>query len=140
MTAKLRKGTFQHVESELFAYHETRREILRLKNDILHGSASDDENVGGGRSNIPGDPTGKTAVLLTSHKRLEQLQAIVDAIESVVGCLEPDKQKLIKLRYWTRPQTLTWEGIANEVYVSRRTAMYWREEIVRMIAEKIGWR
>jgi RinA family phage transcriptional activator len=140
MSAKLRKGTFQHVESELFAYHETRREILRLKNDILHGSASDDENVGGGRSNIPGDPTGKTAVLLTSHKRLEQLQAIVDAIESVVGSLELDKQKLIKLRYWTRPQTLTWEGIANEVYVSRRTAMYWREEIVRMIAEKIGWR
>ena len=36
---KLRRGTFQHVESELYAYHDTRKEIVRLKNEILHASA-----------------------------------------------------------------------------------------------------
>ncbi|AYB41037.1 transcriptional regulator [Brevibacillus laterosporus] len=138
--AKIRKGTFQHVESELYSYHETRKEIVRLKNEILYSSTSTEENVGGGRGNLPGDPTGQTAILLTSHKKLDQLQAIVEAIEAVYNILDPAKQKLIQLRYWTRPQTLTWDGIAKEVFVSRRTALNWRDEIIRAIAEKIGWR
>jgi RinA family phage transcriptional activator len=137
---KLRRGTFQHIESELYAYHDTRKEIVRLKNEILHGSAPLDENVGGGRSNLPGDPTGRTAVLMVTHRRIEQLERIVDAIESVVDRLPEKKQELVKLRYWTRPQTLTWDGIAMRLEVSRRTAINWREEVVYAIAEKIGWR
>ncbi|WP_237703247.1 hypothetical protein [Paenibacillus larvae] len=56
---KLRRGTFQHIESELYSYHETRKEIIRLKNEILYGSTPADENVGGGRSNLPSDPKGR---------------------------------------------------------------------------------
>jgi len=78
---KLRRGTFQHVESELYAYHDTRKEIVRLKNEILHASAPPDENIGGGRGNLPGDPTGRTAVLMVTHRRIEQLERIVEAIE-----------------------------------------------------------
>lgn len=137
---KIRKGTFQHIESELYAYHDTRKEIVRLKNEILYCRSSSDENVGGGKGNLPGDPTGRTAVLLTTHKKLEQLQNIVDAIEKVVDRLTEDRKKLIRLRYWDKPQILTWDGIAAELHVSRRTAMNWRDEIVRAIAEKIGWR
>ncbi|MGN7470356.1 transcriptional regulator [Brevibacillus sp. SAFN-007a] len=137
---KIRKGTFQHVESELYAYHETRKEIVRLKNEILYASGSTDENVGGGRGSLPGDPTSRTAILLSSHKKLEQLRNIVDAIESVVDRLTEDRKKLIRLRYWEKPQRLTWDGVAAELHVSRRTAMNWRDEIVRAIAEKIGWR
>lgn len=137
---KIRKGTFQHIESELYAYHDTRKEIVRLKNEILYCRSSSDENVGGGKGNLPGDPTGRTAVLLTTHKKLEQLQNIVDAIENVVDRLTEDRKKLIRLRYWDKPQILTWDGIAAELHVSRRTAMNWRDEIVRAIAEKIGWR
>lgn len=137
-TQKIRKGTFLHVESELFAYHETRKEIVRLKNEILHSSSSADENVGGGRGNLPGDPTSRTAILLTSHKKLEQLQNIVDAIESVVEKLTDEKKRLVCLRYWEK--RLTWDGIAAELHVSRRQAMRWRDEIVRAVAEKIGWR
>lgn len=137
---KIRKGTFQHIESELYAYHETRKEIVRLKNDILHGSGIGDENVGGGRSNLPGDPTGRTATLMMSHRKIEQLERIVDAIESVVDRLPDEKRKLVELRYWTKPQTLTWEGIARKINVSRRQAFNWRDEIIRAIADKIGWR
>ncbi|MEV2910767.1 transcriptional regulator [Paenibacillus larvae] len=140
MIEKLRRGTFQHVESELYAYHETRKEIIRLKNEILYGSTPADDNVGGGKSNLPGDPTGEVAVLLSSHKKLEQLERIVNAIESVHNSLPEEKQKLIRLKYWTRPQRLTWEGIAAELHVSRRTAMNWRDRVVRAIAQKIGWR
>ena len=137
---KLRRGTFQHVESELYSYHETRKEIIRLKNEILYGSTPADENVGGGRSNLPSDPTGEIAVLLTSHKKLEQLERIVNAIESVVEGLPEKKKEMIKLRYWTRPQTLTWEGVAQRIEKDRTTAIRWRNEIIREIANRIGWR
>ncbi len=137
---KIRKGTFQHVESEIFAYHETKREIERIKADILHGVSSDDENVGGGKSNLPSDPTGKKATRLTTDKRLRNLEAITEAIEHVVDQLPEEKRRLVRLRYWTKPQTLTWDGIALRLDVSRRTAMNWRDEIVRAVAEKLGWR
>lgn len=140
IATKIRKGTFQHVESELFAYHETRKEIVKLRNEILFSSRAVDENIGGGRGNLPGDPTARTAVLMVTHRRIEQLERIADAIESVVGMLPPEKKKLVQLRYWDKPRRLTWDGIAEELHVSRRQAMRWRDEIVRAIAERIGWR
>lgn len=137
---KLKRGTFQHVESELFAYYDTQKEIVRLKNEILHGKTSEDENVGGGRSSLPSDPTGRTAIILISHKKLEQLQNIVDAIESVYNQLPVGKQKLIQMRYWTKPQLLNWDGVADKLHISRRTALNWRDEIVIATAIKTGWR
>jgi RinA family phage transcriptional activator len=136
---KIRKGTFQHVESELYAYHDTIREIVRIKNDILHASASH-ENTGGGRSNLPGDPTGRTATLMVTHRKIEQMERVVEAIEFVVNQLPEEKRKMIQLRYWTRPQTLTWEGIAREIPAHRATVLRWRDEIVMAIANRIGWR
>lgn len=137
--AKIRKGTFQHVESELYAYHETRKEIVRLKNDILYGSTPPD-SIGGGRGNLPGNPTERTAILMVAHRKIEQLERIVEAIESVVERLPEDKKRFIQLRYWKKPQYLSWDGIAAELNVSRRQAFRWRDEIVYTIAEKIGWR
>jgi RinA family phage transcriptional activator len=136
---KLRRGTFQHVESELYAYYETKKEIVHLKNEILHTSAPPNE-VGGSRGNTPGDPTGRTAVLLVTHRRIEQLERIVEAIESVVERLPEKKKRLVQLRYWDKPRTLTWDGIALRLDVSRATAIRWRDEIVYAIAEKLGWR
>lgn len=135
---KLRKGTFQHIESELSAYHETKKEIMRLRNDILDSSPVPDET--GVRGSLPGDPTGRKATLLVTHRRLEQLERIVEAIEAVVERLPPEKQELIRLRYWTRPQPLTWYGIGREVGCSRATALRWRNEIISAIAERLGWR
>lgn len=140
MEMNIRKGAFQHVESELFSYHETCKELIRLKNEILHGKTSTDENVGGGRSSLPGDPTGRTAVLLVAHRDIEHMQRIIDTILSIYEGLPADKQKLIRLKYWTRPQTLTWNGIAVELKCGRATAIRWRDEIVVAIARRLGWK
>lgn len=79
-------------------------------------------------------------MLLTSHRKLEQLERIHDAIDSICSALPEDRKMIIQLKYWTRPQRLTWEGIALEVGISRITAIRWLNEIVNLIAEKIGWR
>ncbi|MFV9511817.1 transcriptional regulator [Tepidibacillus sp. LV47] len=136
---KIRKATFKHIESELYSYHDTKKEINRLKNDIIFSSPTPDL-TGGGKSNLPGDPTGRTVTLMLTHRKIEQLELIVSAISNVYDQLPNEKKNLIKLKYWTRPQTLTWEGIARELHVSRRQAIYWRDEIVYAIAHQLGWR
>src|SRR5690606_2784502 len=136
---KLKPGTFKHVESELYGFHDTKKELVRLKNEILHAS-NPPSLEGGGKGNLPGDPTGRTATLLVTHRRIEQLERIVEAIEAVYEALPREKQELVRLKYWTKPQTLTWEGIALKLHVSRATALRWRDEIVYAVAERLGWR
>jgi RinA family phage transcriptional activator len=137
---KLKKATFRHIESELFSYHDTLREINNLRKDIMFCNENDDENIGGGRNNLPSSPTERIATRLATHKRLSKLEEVAHAIEKVYTGLPEDYQRLVKLKYWTRPQTLTWDGIAGKIPVSRRTAFNMRDEIIHTIAEVLGWR
>ncbi|WP_313798816.1 transcriptional regulator [Cytobacillus sp.] len=137
---KLKKATFKHIESELYSYHDTLREIQFLRNNIMFTKENDDENTGGGRSSLPSSPTEQIGTRLATHKRLNKLEEIAQAVEKVFTGLPDDYQKLVKLKYWTRPQMKTWEGIAEEIPVSRRTAFNMRDEIVNAIAEVLGWR
>ena len=137
-SVKLSMGAFKHVESELYRYHETKKTLETLKNNILYSSPKPDL-YGGGKSNIPGDPTGRKATLISVHKKIESFESIVGAIEHVYERLPEEKQKLVRLKYWTQPQTLTWDGIAMELNVSRRTAINWRDGIVYAIADLLGW-
>src|SRR5690554_4637764 len=135
---KLKTGTFKHIESELYHYHETKKEIERLKNHILHASPAPNR-TGGSRSNTPSDPTGKTGTLLVTHRKIEQYERIVNVIDVVYNGLPEEKKKLIRLKYWTKPQKLTWDGIAEKIPVSKRQAIRWRNEIVYAIADMLGW-
>ena len=136
---KLKNGAFKHIESELRHYHETLREIALLREEILYGQAEQDDNIGGGKSNLPGNPTERKGIALVSNRRLENLERVVQVIQYIYTALPDEKKELIRLKYWDRPQTLTWDGIALRLNVSKRTAVYWRDEIVHTIADFLGW-
>lgn len=140
VATKLKKATFKHIESELYSYHDTLKEIEFLRRNIMFCKENDDENIGGGRSSIPSSPTEKIATTLTTHKRLTRLEEVANAIEKVFTGLPEEYQKLVKVKYWKRPQTLTWEGIAEELHVNRATAMRWRDSVIYAISEVLGWR
>jgi RinA family phage transcriptional activator len=140
VATKLKKATFKHIESELYGYHDTLKEIDNLRKDIMFCNDNDDENIGGGRNNLPSSPTERIATRLATHKRLIQLEEVTNAIYKVFQGLPEDYQKLVRLKYWTRPQTLTWEGIADKLYITSRQAMRWRDDIIFAVAEVLGWR
>lgn len=142
MTAatKLKKPTFKHIESELYNYHETLKEIQFLRNNIIFTKENDDENVGGGRSSFPSSPTEMIGTRLAIHKQLNNLEEIVTAIDRVYTMLPETHRQLVQLKYWTRPQQLTWDGIAQKLHISRRQAFNWRDEIVNVVGQVIGWR
>lgn len=135
---KLRRGTVQHIEAELYDYHYTVKIIKERREEILHDSPS--EELVGGRSNIPSDPTGSAVSQLMADKQLQELERIAAAVEHIYNMCDCDRKKLVRLKYWTKPQTRSWEGIAQELKVSRATAFRWRDEIVQAIGEVLGWR
>lgn len=137
---KIKKATFKHIESELYSYKDTLKEIEELRKNIMFCNENEDENIGGSRSGFISDPTSRIGTRLVTHKRLGKLEEIVNSIEKVYTGLPEEYQKLVRLKYWTKPQTLTWDGIADKIPVSRRTAFNMRDEIINTIAEVLGWR
>lgn len=133
---KIRAGTFNYLEDELMHYHDTMREIERMRLDILHqGSTSD----GGGRGSAISDPTSRIAIELTSNLKLDRMERITNIIHAVVNRLQPEKRKLIQIMYWDRPRILTWQGAAIKLHITKRTAFRWRKEILKAIAERGGY-
>lgn len=136
----IQKDAFRHVEAELYAYPYRKREIQRLREEILNPHKPEEENAGGGKSNLPGDPTAKTAMALATHSKLMHLERVSDAIEEVYNRLPEVKQELIRVKYWTKPQRLTNVGICEELGISESTFRRWRRKFVNDVAEILGWK
>ena len=132
------KPTFKHIEAEFYKYPQTVREIKQLENEIIY-ETSRDENVGGGKGNLPSRPTERKAPRLATHRELKYLKDVVYAIETVYSLASEEYKELIRLRYWSN-RDLTWDGIANELHMSRRKAISMRDEIIMATAELLGWR
>lgn len=109
---RLRRSVFLYVEDELQAYHETLRELETLP-----------ERIG---------------VALEVSRRQERMQSITRSIGSVVEGLSAEKLELVRLMYWSRPRRYTWDGLAMQINVTRRTAFRWRREILCAIATRAG--
>lgn len=142
MTVAIKRATFKHIEAELYAYPDTKREIARLREEIMYGSVSDDENTGGGSNSCrtPGRPTERIATRLMSDKRLRNHEELVYAIETVYNSLDDTQKQLIKLRYWNGRNKASWERIAIDCNIGERTVYRYRDMVVEAIAEKVGWR
>jgi RinA family phage transcriptional activator len=125
---KLRQSTFKHIEDEIRDYHLTVKYIDEYRQAIKAGDT------------VGNDPTARAATALTSNAVLTEMERVTAAIEHVVSQLPDDKKNMMHLRYWMRPQILTWDGIAMKVKANRVTCIRWRKEIVHSIAERLGRR
>lgn len=137
---RVKRDIFRHVEAELYAYPYRKKEIARLREEILHPYKPEDEQNIKNMYNKIGDPTAKKAIALVSHARLHYLERVVDAIEEVYNRLPEPKQELIRVKYWTQPQRITTVGICEEIGISERTYRRWRMQVITEIAEILGWR
>lgn len=135
----IRRDVFRHVEAELYAYPFRKKEIARLREEILYPHQPEDEQNVKSMGNKIGDPTAKKAIALATHTRLMHLERMVDAIEQVYNRLPEPKRELVKVKYWTSPQRLTTIGICETLGISERTFRRWRIQIVGEIAEILGW-
>lgn len=133
---KLKKATFKHIESELYYYHDTVKEIDKLRKQIMFDKGPEDES--GIRSTEVGRPTERIATRLLTHKRLRNLEEMAEAIEYAFHSLSEDHQKVIKTKYWSKKR-YNWDDVSIQCNMHRNTAMKLRKDVVSLIADKIGW-
>ena len=139
-TIKPTKITFKKCEAEWYNYHNTLKEIAKLREEIMNPFQEENINLGGSKPNIPDKPTERIATRLTTHKQLNYLTEVTEAIEQVYNALPDDYKKLVRLKYWNKNERLTWQGIADKLNVSERQARRWRDEIIMATIELLGWR
>lgn len=139
-TIKPTKITFKKCEAEWYNYHNTLKEIAKLREEIINPFQEENINLGGSKPNIPDKPTERIATRLTTHKQLNYLTEVTEAIERVYNALPDDYKKLVRLKYWNKNERLTWQGIADKLNVSERQARRWRDEIIMATIELLGWR
>lgn len=136
---KLRPVVFKHIEAELYDYPGTKQAINRLREQIMYGETTNDENVGGGRTSTPGRPTEQIATRLLTDKRLRNLEEITEAVEWALDQVSEDCRQVIYTKYWSHKR-LSWDGIAAECNVHRVTAIKYRKRFVELVAEKMAWK
>lgn len=144
LSIKPTKTTFKKVESEYYNYHKTLKEIARLREEIMNPFVEEpiDQTIIAGANSVrsTGNPTDKIASRLLTHKQLNYLLEITEAIEKVYNAVPDDYKNLVRHKYWSSDKSLTWDGIALKCNVSKRQAMRWRDELINATIEVLGWR
>jgi len=135
---KLKTATFKYIESELYSYKDTLKEINRLRDEIINRPSQDD-NSGGGKSNIPGSPTEEIATELLTHRTLQNLVKITDAISDTYKIVSDEHRSIIDLKYFKQP-SLYWDDVAYQLSMHRNTVFKYRREFIILVANKLGLR
>ena len=133
----IRREIKAYIEAELKDYNDTLRAIGEDRHELLLASASQD-NIGGTSYTIS-NPTQARAIQLMTNKRIRRMESTCKAIETVINALPEEKYRLVELRYWTKPQLLTDEGIARELCCDRRTIYKWMDGIIFALAAEMGF-
>jgi RinA family phage transcriptional activator len=134
--ATARKELRAYIEAELRGYHQTMIDLEAMRDDVINESPAPPDGMP--RGTKTSDPTFTHAMKLINCQRLNQMYRVTYAIGNVVWSLPPDKQKLVQLTYWTKPQTLTAVGIAMKLNCHPNTFYLWRNEICKAIARELG--
>lgn len=135
---KLRSGTIKHIEAEIYDYHDTLKRIKERREELMTDPAKEEGMPSS--PTLPSSTVERYATRITMDRQLQELERVASAVEHVYNICDDGRKKLIRLKYWTRPQLKSWDGIAQELHVSRRQAFYWRDEIVQAVGEQLGWR
>lgn len=133
---RIRREIKSYIEAELKDYNDTLRQIGIEKNElILAGHIADDSGI---RGTDTSNPTQAKAFKLLTNKRIKRMEQTCEAISKVVDALPEDKYRLVELKFWTRPQTRTDQGIAMEANISRRTLYNWIDGIIIAVGKEMG--
>lgn len=129
---------FKRVEQILEDYPKLDSEIKKRRLALLYPVREHDENVGGSKSQSNTSLAENFVVTLDQDKRLSKLEEQKYITESVLSKLHENDYNVIKLYYFEKPRTLTWDGIAIATNNSRSRCFEVRKNVVEEIGRKLG--
>lgn len=132
----MNKGIKAYIEAELRYYHQSKKDLEEIREEIVESSPISDGT--GIKGTSISDTVAKKAIRLITNKRLKRLEETIRAIDTVLDRLDEQKHKLIEMKYWRKPNYLNDAGIAHELHIDRTTLYRWKEAILLAIAIELG--
>lgn len=100
----------------------------------------DPENLGAGKSNMPGNPIEREVLKRFSDKKYNNLDNIVSSVEKLINTVDDDSLDAMKLKYWHEQGAyLTWEDVAKEYNMSRTAMTNRRNAWLMMLADYMDY-
>lgn len=125
-----------YLDSKFAKRYEYDKEIaVRI---IELGMKEDDENTGGGRSNIPGRPTETMAIAQASDPYIQNRIRWKKAIDDTLKEQSKEVEELMRLKYWGVESHLDWRTFGEVHHYSGRTIYRLRQKILFEFGRKIG--
>lgn len=127
----------QFIESQIRYFHENKRQLNSLKNNMIPSQISrygSHESIG---FDSEKRPTEDISIKIASDRYIFQLELAVNNIEAVYNSLSDMDKEIIRLKYWDN--TLTPEGIALKVGIDKTTMYYRLNNILVEIARRLGY-
>ena len=136
--AGLREETYKFIEGMLFTYSNYQDWINRRREELNNPYIRKDNNIGGDKSHRISDPTGSQGSKLAMDKQLVSLIDEKKAMDTVLNKVDAETKTIIKMYYFDKPRTKTWDGIAKEVHLSRASCINKRDGVIIAIANHLG--
>lgn len=136
----MRKSTINYLEAELRDYPNYSKHLAELRDEILNPWKPEEENIGGGKSNLPTSTIERDVTRLTTDKRLLQLERMTNAIERVFHGSTDTQQEFIKLYYFQKQRKYTVLGIADNLCISKTVLYEYKKDVLKRLADELGMR
>lgn len=95
----------------------------------------DPENIGAGKSNLPGNPVEREVLKKLNDKKYNNLDNIVSSVEKLIATVDDETLEIMKMKYWNKLDEYTWDDIADEMFISRRSLGRRRDKWLILLAE-----
>lgn len=141
----VRRSNYQLIEKELYNYDQSVQELEEYfaEEKAIYYPGKGINATGIIPKNAKSDPTGQQGLKLAGHHIstavMRETARRVRAIDWAYNTLPESHKKLIKLKYWSRRRSNP-DRLAMELKIDRATYFRWRNEIVALIAERLGWK
>jgi RinA family phage transcriptional activator len=132
----LKKTIKAYIEAELRDFNQTKKDLEEARDNLLNLSPGPADGMP--RGTATSDPTYRGVARLMTNRRIKYMERVVGGIQLVLDELPQEKVQLVELKYWTRPQTLTDQGIAQKIGCDRTTLWRWCDGICLAIAIELG--
>lgn len=129
---RLSKNTYRYIENEIKSYKNKKRELERLKGDIIHSTPIPQEI----RGSNTGDTTADKAIKISLDKKIADMERTIKAIEKIFNSLDKDKKEVMQ-QIWERKYTNL--GLAEKIGVDERTIRRWKNRIIYAVAIELNY-
>lgn len=130
---RIDKKVYKYIDYELQHYEENKKELERLREEILDARPVPAD--GQPRGNSTGNPTERKAMELISSTALLKIESTIKAIEKVYEQLADDYKMFF---YWNYKRNAGIVKTCQEVNIAEKTYYRWRDSIVYNVGMELG--